>query len=74
MLAAKSKLLLNKSKITTRALFYANVPNSIFLESCEITERTFQFTLSQPCEVKYLGSSREIEFITEEKDGKKFLT
>ena len=40
----------------------------------EITERTFQFTLSQPCEVKYLGSSQEIEFITEEKDGKKFLT
>jgi hypothetical protein len=40
----------------------------------EIIERTFQFTLSQPCEVKCLGNSQEIVFITEEKGGKKFLT
>ena len=40
----------------------------------EIIERTFHFRLSQACEVIYLGNSQGIEFITEEKGGKKFLT
>jgi hypothetical protein len=40
----------------------------------EIIERTFQFTLSQPCEVKYLRNSQQIEFIIEEKGDKKLLT